>query len=201
MFKIVTISLLVLLLSAGLTHPVSARLGVGVGTGSIEVDEHLRPGGIYNLPSISVFNTGDEGADYTMSVAWHEDQPELRPMEDWFRFIPNEFYLEPGKAQAVKIEIHLPVRVEPGDYFAYIEAGPLQLAESGEATIGLAAASKFSFTVEPANLWWAMYYKALGLWRQYSPWTYVGLGLISITAISLYLRGKFSLQPRRIKLD
>lgn len=201
MFKTVNLVVLSVLLCAAWFAPVSARLGVGVGTGAIQVEEDLRPGGIYDLPPISVFNTGDETADYAISVAWHQDQPEKRPVEEWFHFMPERFTLEPGQAQAVEIQLHMPVRVEPGDYFAYIEAGPLQTAESGEATIGLAAATKLDFTVVPANLWWALYYKGLSLWRDWAPWTYIVLGAVSAAVILFLLRKRFRIRPRRIKLD
>ncbi|HEX9594584.1 MAG TPA: hypothetical protein VF996_00395 [Candidatus Saccharimonadales bacterium] len=199
MYKIVLV-VLVVVLFVSWTQPALARLGVGVGTGSISVDENLRPGGIYNLPPISVFNTGDERADYALSIAWHEDQPEKRPLEEWFEFEPAEFSLEPNGAQAVVPTIHLPVRVEPGQYFAYIEAGPLQTAESGESRIGVAAAVKLSFTVEASNIWWAIYYRIAALWSQYAPWTYAVIGVLSAGVVLFLLRKRFMIRPRRIKL-
>ena len=38
---------------------VYAKLGVGVATGKIVVEDKLRPGMIYNLPALTVLNTGD----------------------------------------------------------------------------------------------------------------------------------------------
>ena len=187
--------------STGFLQPAFARLGVGVGTGELSVDERLTPGGIYNLPPISVFNTGDEPADYRMSVTFHEDQPQQRLETQWIRFNPAEFHLEAGGAQTVEIELHLPLRMPPGDYFAYLEAGPLQEVESGESKIALAAATKLYFSVDAANLWWALYYKAIALWRQYAPWTYIGLGVLSLMAVIIFMRGRFRLKPRRIKLS
>lgn len=166
---------------------VSAIIGVGVGTGKIQVDEDLKPGIIYELPSLSVLNTGDEPSEYQVSVTYHEKQPELSPPESWFIFTPHEFHLEPGQAQIVDVKLNLPLQIEPGDYFAYLEAHPLKKAQTGGNTsIGIAAASKLYFTVTPANIWSAIYYKAISFWNVYAPWPQrvaIGLGIIVVLLI------------------
>ena len=45
-----------------------ASIGVGVGTGKIELDEILRPGLDYSLPPITVINTGDEASEFILTV-------------------------------------------------------------------------------------------------------------------------------------
>ncbi len=49
-----------------------AQIGVGVGVGKIQVDEKLKPGMIYQLPSFTVLNTGGEPSDYEISIQYHE---------------------------------------------------------------------------------------------------------------------------------
>lgn len=151
-------------------NTVLARIGVGVGVGKIQVDEDLRPGVIYNLPPVTVLNTGDEASDYELSIEYHEKQPQLRPKEEWFIFSPSDFYLEPGGAQQVDIKLNLPLKMEPGDYFAYVEAHPTKKAVNGQTRIGVAAATKLYFTVVPANFIQGIYYKIVSFWRVYSPW-------------------------------
>lgn len=56
-----------------------AKIGVGVGTGKIEVDEALKPGSLYRLPPISVINTGDVEGVYSLTITYHEQQEEIRP--------------------------------------------------------------------------------------------------------------------------
>ena len=68
MKKIVLLLLLLVFLAPGLAL---AELGVGIGSGKIEVREDLKPGMIYQLPGLSVFNTGDEEANYQMRVSYH----------------------------------------------------------------------------------------------------------------------------------
>ena len=174
---------------------VFARIGVGVGTGKIEVDEPLKPGGIYDLPFLSVFNTGDESADYEIEVTYHSKQPQLRPFQEWFSFSPSLFHLEPNKAQSVAIKLALPVKTEPGDYFAYLEAHPVVKAGPG-TTIGVAAATKIYFSVVPANIWQAIGYRISSFWTMYSPWTWVVLAIVLGAIIIALFRKHFALQIR-----
>ena len=150
-----------------------ATIGVGVGTGKIVVEEELYPGQSYQLPTLTVINTGDESSDYSVSVTYHEDQTEARPPESWFDFTPQTFFLEPGEVQVVEVKINLPVKTTPSQYFAYLEGHPEVTTESGGTTIGVAAAAKLYFEVSPANLYYGLYYKAISFWNNYAPWTNV----------------------------
>lgn len=191
MKKIIFLLALVFLLAPSLA---SARLGVGVGTGKIVVEDELKPGTIYTLPSLTVLNTGDEEADYEAAITYHQDQPELEPPEEWFSFSPQKFFLEPGQAQEVKIKLNLPVRAQPGEYFAYLEGHPLKKAEKGQTSIGVAAAAKLYFTVVPANLVLGVYYRALSFWQTYSPWTQRGAILLGLIILWSLLRRRFKIQ-------
>jgi hypothetical protein len=165
------------------SSPIKASLGVGVGTGKIQVDQKLYPGSIYTLPSLTVYNTGDEASYYTVTVAYHEKQPELRPAKEWFAYSPEKFYLEPGKTQIVSIKLNLPIKTQPGDYFAYVEGMPTQKDVTGQATIGIAAAAKLYFTVAPANSLQGIYYKIITFWKVYSPWTGRAAILVSVIVV------------------
>jgi len=168
---------------------VFAGVGVGVNLGKIEIDEPLKPGGIYNFPSLGVINTGDEPGDYEVEATYHQDQPQLRPAQEWFSFEPQQFYLEPGQSQSVAVKLTLPVKAKPGDYFAYLEAHPIIKAGPG-TTIGVAAATKAYFTVVPANIWQAITYRISSFFATYAPWTYVVL-VIVIGAIIIVIFRKF----------
>ncbi len=124
-------------------------VGVGVNVGSIEVDVPLLSGDSYLLPSVGVVNTGHVTADYTLHVTYRETQTELRPPEDWFEYDPDRFPLEPDQVQSVQVRVSIPGSAEPGDYFAFLEASPV--IEGTGVTVGVAAAVKLSFTVEPGG--------------------------------------------------
>lgn len=127
-----------------------AKVGVGVGLGKIQIDEELFPGGIYNLPSLPVLNTGDEDGEYQVEVTYLTDQKEMRPASEWFSFSPQSFSLAAGESQIVDVSLTLPVDARPGDYFAFLEAHPV--AKDEGVTIGVAAATKLNFTVKPKGV-------------------------------------------------
>jgi len=185
------ISFLIIFLSIPLF--VLAGVGVGVNLGKIQINEPLKPGGIYNFPSIGVINTGDEPGDYEVEVTYHQDQPQLRPAQEWFSFSPSSFHLEPGGSQNVAIKLTLPMKMKPGDYFCYLEAHPIIKAGPG-TTIGVAAATKTYFSVIPANIWQAIYYKTIFLLTMYAPWTYVFLAVVAAAIIIAIVRKFFAFQ-------
>lgn len=170
-----------------------AGVGVGVNLGKIEIDEPLKPGGIYNFPSIGVINTGDEPGDYELAVTYHQDQEQFRPDSEWFSFSPGSFHLEPGQSQSVAVTLTLPMKVKPGDYFAYLEAHPVVPVGPG-TTIGIAAATKTYFTISPANIGQAIYYKISSLLVLYAPWTYIVLAVILMAIVILLFKKYFSFQ-------
>lgn len=170
-----------------------AGIGVGVNLGKIEIDEPLKPGGIYNFPSIGVINTGNEPADYEFAVTYHQDQPEIRPTQEWFNFNPSSFRLEPGQSQNVAINLTLPTKTKPGDYFAYLEAHPVIKSGPG-TTIGVAAATKTYFSVAPANILQAITYRISSFFAIYAPWTYVVLAVLAGAIVIVILRKFFKFQ-------
>lgn len=171
-----------------------AKIGVGVGTGKIKVEEQLKPGIIYKLPLITVINTGDTPSDYAVSVAYQTGQAELSPKADWFIFSPQKFHLDPGKGQAVDIKLNLPLSVQPGKYFAYLEAQPFLKAQKGQTSIGIAAASRLYFTVVPANIFMAIYYKINSFWNVYAPWPQRFLILIVLILAGVFFKRFFNIQ-------
>lgn len=192
---------LVLILGLLLLLPILAwaRIGVGVGLGKIHIDEPLKAGKIYNLPSLPVLNTGDEPGEYGVSVQYFEGQEKrddmgLRPAEEWFSFEPESFHLEPGKVQTVKITLTLPIKTRPGKYFAYLEGHPVRKSEAGVTSIGVAAATRLYFTVAPANIFQGIYYRFISLYSRYHPWDTIVLAIIVLAGLVVIFRKKFKIQ-------
>lgn len=172
-------------------------IGVGVGTGKIVVDEKLKPGQIYTLPSLNVINTGDTPSDYEIAVSYHEKQTELKPSKNWFIFSPSHFYLNPNEIKNVDLKLNLPIQMQPGTYFAYIEAHPVKKSKTTETTIGIAAASKLYFTVVEANPVQGLFYKLLSFWKTYSPWTQIAALLAALLIIFSNIKKYFHIQIKR----
>jgi len=159
--------------------PTQARVGVGVGSGKIEVNGVLKAGGIYDLPTLPVINTGDEPLDYEVSVDFRDTQKELKPDAKWIKFDPDSFYLEPGQVKNVTVTLVLPVKTEPGKYFCFLSAHPVMKAASGGATsVGVAAASKLYFEVTPGNIFQGIYFRLASLYKDYKVFLFIILGLV-----------------------
>lgn len=171
-----------------------AKVGVGVGVGKIEVDEVLVPGSIYDLPDIPIINTGDVVANYEMGVEYHENQEDLKPVASWFIFKPESVEIKPQESKLIDIKLNLPLDTEPGLYFAYLEAKPKLIGESGVTNVGIAAASKLTFAVAPANMRMAVYYKIKSFFRVYSPWPQRALGVICVIIILILFKKFFKFE-------
>lgn len=174
-----------------LSPAVDAKVGVGMGAGEIRVDEPVKLGGIYELPSVRIFNTGDETTAYGMGIAFHQDYHELRPAKEWFSFSPATFTIKPGESQEVRVIMTVPLKGEPGDYFAFIESGPIPTNTPG-TSVGIAVATKLYFTLVPANIFQAIGFRVSSFFRTYTPWSWGVLGLIILCILVLTFRRFFS---------
>jgi len=179
-----------------------AKIGVGVGVGKIHVNEPLKSGMIYDLPVITVLNTGDEPADYQVSVQYltgQENNPDMgqRPASNWFTFTPQSFSLEPGKVQTVKTTVTLPTKTIPGNYFAYLEVHPVKKSVVGQTSIGIAAATKLWFTIAPSNFFQGIYYRFISLYSRYHPWDTIVLAVIFVAVLLWFISKKFKFQIAR----
>ena len=194
-----TFALALAAVAALLAGTTNADVGVGVNLGSIDIDDRLSPGGRYRLPTLGVINTSDEPGDYEVVISYLADQDEERPPEDWFEFQPQRFFLEAGEIQEVNIRIVLPSGADPGDYFALIEAHPIAPEEG--VTIGVAAATKLSFTVKPSNLFSAWLLQVRNFFDDGAPWSYVIpsslLALLLLYLLQRYFRLRLRIERRR----
>ncbi|MFA5853949.1 MAG: hypothetical protein WC866_02565 [Patescibacteria group bacterium] len=182
---------------AALAFPLAvfANVGVGVGLGKVILEEPLKPGTIYDLPTLPVINTGDELTEYEAFIEYQENVPQLRPGRDWVTFTPRTFSLEPGKVQPVTMTLRVPLNAKPGEYYAFLEARPLRKARTtGGASIGVAAASKFYFTVAPSNIFQAVFYRITSLIARYRPWTYIVFGFIGFVLLAAAFKKFFKLE-------
>jgi hypothetical protein len=151
--------------------PARADRGVAIDLGEVAVTDRLSPGGGYQLPVLGITNPGDEPAGYRMTVSYVTGQEALEPPESWFRFDPAEFTLAPGETKAVRARLSLPVGADAGDYEALLGAQIVTEGRGGQ--VGAAAASRLSFTVEPASTLEAVWLKVERFFTQNVPWTYI----------------------------
>lgn len=197
----IRLSGLILLLAAlgGLSGSAFAQEGVGVNVGKIQVDEPVAPGGTYHMPPVGVINTGHDPSDYSLRIIYQHQQEDEEPPEEWFTFHPDRFRLEPGQLENVRITLRLPLTARPGDYFAFIEAFSVRDADQqGGVALSVAAATRLTFTVEPSNVFSGVFLWVLHHFRDWSPWSYTGLGIV-LASVAGFLIIKVS--KVRIKLE
>ncbi|NMC09321.1 hypothetical protein GYA44_03305, partial [Candidatus Microgenomates bacterium] len=97
---------------------------------------------------------------------------------DWFMFSPEVFHLKPGESQIVEVKLNLPLKTEPGSYFAYLEGSPVSNREDGKSSVGIAAAAKLYFDIIPSNIFEAIYFRVISFYKVYAPWPqYVSIGI------------------------
>lgn len=195
MKKLITISLAAIIAMLIFPFAVFGSVGVGVGTGKIQVDKPLNPGSVYIVPPLTVINTGSEPSEYTVSIDYSGNQTQLKPNKEWFSFEPLQFALQPNQSQVVQIKMTLPIKTVPGDYFAYLQAQPTKkTATAGSATIGVAAAAKLYFTIAPANIFQGIYYRFISIYTRYHPWDTIVLAIIFVAILILLFRKRFKIQ-------
>lgn len=199
MYKKITLVLAIFLFVC--RAPAFADIGVGISNGKIVVDEELKPGFIYELPPITVFNMGTERAEYGINLQYAQNQQELEPGQNWVSFSPNVFSLSPDESQKVTAHLTIPISAKPGEYFAFIDAHPYAETQNGAMTIGVAAGAKLYFTVVPANILEAIYYRIIYLFTEYAPWSYIAVGVIILIILAFVARKVLKIQIRIQKKD
>ena len=165
-------------------------------TGALAVETSLEPGKGYFLPKIGVINTGDEVTTYAMSIGFIAGQPERKPDDGWFSFNPQRFTLEPGQSRDIDVSLTVPTGANPGDYFVLVRAGTTS-ADGGQARVGVAAATKVSFSIESSS-WLDAQRRQVDRWLYvWSPWTY----LIPAGLLLAFLATKVRRLPFRLKIE
>ena len=170
--------------------PGLASVGVGVDLGKIELTDSLIPGSVYHLPTIGVINTGNEVADYQVEVSYMDDQAEIKPASAWFSFEPGKFTLESGTSRRVSTTLRIPMDAKVGNYFALIKAYPAA-KQNGAAAIGVAAATKLSFSIKETNFAVAIGHRVADFFRDSSPFAYIGLAAVAVIILILVFRRFF----------
>jgi hypothetical protein len=170
--------------------PAVASRGVAIDLGRIDIQQKLTPGGAYRLPTMGVRNPGTETTDYELKASPLEMKGRRAPPESWFHFSPSRLTLKPKESTAVRVRIQLPTGADPGKYIALV--GPQIVTKGRGAQVGAAAASRVTFTVEPASLLQAYWLKLKTLFSDHAPWSYLIPALLLATLLGWRIRRRFS---------
>lgn len=172
-----------------------ASRGVAIDLGRIEIQQKLTPGGSYRLPTMGVRNPGTEWTSYELKASPLQVEGREAPPPEWFHFSPSRLTLKPKETRPVRIRIELPTGADPGDYVALV--GPQIVTKGSGAQVGAAAASRVTFTVEPATWLQAEWLQIKTFFSDHAPWSYV-LPLVLLLAFLAYrIRSRFAFRIER----
>jgi hypothetical protein len=187
----VAAGLLLLMLS---NVALAANVGVAVDLTEIRVDQALDPGSAYQLPAIVVRNAGDVSTSYAMSAGGVETDDRLDPLDEWFRFEPADFELDPGETRQVEIHVALPEDADAGAYFGLLRA---EVASDGVgALVGVAAAARLEFEVVERGDLGSIARSIAELVASWMPWSLI----LPLVAIAVAL-GRWVTRRFRIRVE
>jgi cobalamin biosynthesis Mg chelatase CobN len=125
-----------------------ADLGVGVTANALELPHALRPGNSYQLPTLTVVNTGSQAASYHLRIERLTKKNTATTIPPaWITFSDPAFGLAPKDRASVVLRVSVPRSAQSGTYTSdVIATGTLPNAQS-QAKAGAAAAAAINFTV------------------------------------------------------
>lgn len=177
-----------------LAAPAHASQGVAIDLGRIDIQQKLTPGGSYRLPTMGVRNPGTEKTTYELKASPLVMKGKDEPPQGWFHFSPGKLTLRPQETRAVKVRIDLPTGANPGDYVALV--GPQIVTKGSGAQVGAAAASRVTFTVEPATWLQAEWLKLKTFFSDRAPWSYVVPFVLLLSFLVWRMRRRFTFALR-----
>ncbi|MBI5232167.1 MAG: hypothetical protein HY876_08395 [Coriobacteriales bacterium] len=152
----------------------AASIGAGTDTGRITIEEPLTPGSSKQLPTITIFNTGDVAATYVMRVAPVEGV--RTPEASWFTFSPASATIPPHSSMTFDTRVDVPASAVAGDYGALLlGTSDRQVPSSSGALLNVAAGPRLTVSVARGNplvIGWGL---VVGFFARYAPWSYAGL--------------------------
>jgi hypothetical protein len=185
------------ILAAAIVMPATSALaaqGVSVDLGRVQVDDRLRPGERYRLPTIGVTNPGDEAGSYRVVIGARDGQ--RAAPDTWFRLEPASFDLAPGETQAVEVELVLPPDADPDRYEQLISA-QLAVGDSGAAAVGAAAASILTFEVTPSSLLQGLGLSAVSFFQAGHPWSTLAIAALLAVVVARWVARNFEFAVKR----
>jgi hypothetical protein len=181
--------------AVGTTGSALASRGAAIDLGRIQIQQKLTPGGTYRLPTMGVRNPGTETTSYELKGSPLHAEGRESPPSDWFHFSPSRLTLKPNETRQVRIRIELPTGADPGDYVALV--GPQIVTGGSGAQVGAAAASRVTFTVEPATLLQAYWLKVKTLFSAHGPWSWLLPAFVLALLVGWRVRRRFSFRIER----
>ena len=134
----------------------AASIGVGIQVGPVRLAGIAHAGQTYDLPPVYVVNTGTEPETVRLEVQRPSHGTGRDVPESWFKPGQTDVHLDPKQSATIPVQLVVPADAKPGPYFSDVVAHGSASIKAGQATLGVAAATKLKFTVGkavPAGFW------------------------------------------------
>jgi len=141
-----------------LAFPAAAAdsIGVGIQVGPVRLAGIAHAGQTYDLPPVYVVNTGTEPETVRLEVQRLSRGTGRDVPKSWFKPGQTDVHLDPKQSATIPVQLVVPADATLGPYFSDVVAHGSASIEAGQATLGVAAATKLQFTVGkavPAGFW------------------------------------------------
>lgn len=134
----------------------AASIGVGIQVGPVRLAGIAHAGQTYDLPPVYVVNTGTEPETVSLEVKRLSKGTGRDVPTSWFKPGQSDVHLDAKESATIPVQLVVPADAKPGRYFSDVVAHGSASIEAGQATLGVAAATKLQFTVGkavPAGFW------------------------------------------------
>jgi hypothetical protein len=133
----------------GLPLAARASVGVGVQAGPVRLAVAAHAGGSYALPPVYVVNTGTEAESVSVRVERLSPGAGRAVPPSWVRATGPTVRLGPHQGTRLPLQLVLPGGARPGRYLSDVVVSGSAAISAGRANLGVAAATKLEFRVEP----------------------------------------------------
>jgi hypothetical protein len=134
----------------------AASIGVGIQVGPVRLAGIAHAGQTYDLPPVYVVNTGTEPETVRLEVQRLSRGTGRDVPKSWFKPGQTDVHLDPKQSATIPVQLVVPADATLGPYFSDVVAHGSASIVGGQATLGVAAATKLQFTVGkavPAGFW------------------------------------------------
>ena len=145
------VALVTVLLVAGADRVLAQdSVGAGISAAPVALGQPARPGTTYDLPVVTVANTGAQRTTYAVAVRQIAGQREVPT--GWIQVDPAAIDLDTGQQATVHLSLQVPAEADTGDYHALLEARAVTGTGTGAGgEMGVAAATDLRFSVTPSD--------------------------------------------------
>ncbi|HEY6278835.1 MAG TPA: hypothetical protein VIX86_21185 [Streptosporangiaceae bacterium] len=167
-----------------------ASVGVGIQAAPVRLAGVAHAGQSYQLPAVSVINTGSQPESITVRVQRILTGPGRAVPPAWVQIPGQGVRLAPHAEASIPLSLSVPGGAKPGGYVTELVAYGSASVQAGGASLGAAAATKLEFRVvaDPGGLFWFI--------PGWVSWAALWLFLLALLAAAVTVAWKSGLRLR-----